>query len=40
MNMYFDNKNNILTVNGNHANIQKENYNKTNQRLKLIEFSI
>ena len=37
---YFDNKNNILTVNGNHANIQKENYNKTNQRLKLIEFSI
>ena len=37
---YYENKNNVLTVNGNHASIQKENLNKTNQRFKLIESSL
>ena len=38
--IYFENKNNILTVNGNYANIQKGNYKSTNQRFKFIEYSI
>ena len=37
---YYENKNYVLTANGNHVIIQKENFNRTNQRFKLIEPSI
>ena len=36
---YYDNKNNVLTINGNNASIQNESYNKVNQSFKLIEQS-
>ena len=35
--IYYKDKNNVLTVSGNDAILQKENYNKKNQRFKLIE---
>ena len=36
---YFENKNNILTIKGNNAILQKENYNRTNQKFKLLEIT-
>ena len=35
--IYYKDKNNVLTVSGNDAVLQKENYNKKNQRFKFIE---
>ena len=37
---YYENKNNVLTLNGNNAILQKENSNRVNQKFKLIEKSI
>ena len=37
---YYKNKNNVLTVSGNKPSIQNENFNRTNQRFKLIESSL
>ena len=36
---YYENKNNILTIKGNNAILQKENYNRTNQKFKLLEIT-
>jgi hypothetical protein len=36
---YYENKNNILTIKGNEAFLQKENYNRANQRFKLLEIT-
>ena len=36
---YYENKNNILTIKGNSAILQKENYNRTNQKFKLLEIT-
>ena len=35
--IYFDNKNNVLTVSGSNAIIQKESYNNSNQKFRLVE---
>ena len=35
--IYYKDKDNVLTVSGNDAILQKENYNQKNQRFKLIE---
>ena len=36
---YYENKNNTLTIKGNNAILQKENYNRTNQKFKLLEIT-
>ena len=35
--IYFDDKNNVLTVSGSNAIIQKESYNNSNQKFRLVE---
>ena len=35
--IYFSDKNNVLTVNGSNAIIQKESYNNSNQKFRLVE---
>ena len=37
--IYYKDKNNVLTVSGNDAILQKENYNQNNQRFNLVENS-
>ena len=35
--IYYQDKNNVLTVNGNNAILQKKNFNKASQTFKLVE---